>query len=467
MSQEVRAIAPNNMASAIEPAGWFAGERNEDLQAWLRRIETIGVALSWSELTITRAAVLGLRKEALDWAAEQGTSLIEQGWENFKAAISTRFNNEQKTDKLISSFFAAAPATTYDDYIQMLKHATILVQRNSISTVSLIRKVTTITPSEIKSLLLQFAGNSPTWESFRKAAEDNAWVAFPEKAIFQVRQGEFHAGEHGELSESEASTGYVQAAYRKTDNFCRLHGDCDHGTLNCEIIRLVEAKGWKRVAFEKKDKYWQEKKNKRRDFYSLFTCTSKALPTKLIHVKAAYNNHPCTVLIDTGAEVSLINNKLLGGQESILYTSEKVIAANSSEIRVIGRIQKLSIILEEGEIEIDGLITDSNLTVDVIIGSDMMCKKPTWFCQLLCKLMQTTQSKEIKACEKVEPSSDMRVLEIKKKYANIFDSSLFAKVPCTLNKFEITTREGRPVAQKNWTVPLHYEEKVAAKIKEE
>ncbi|KAM0687090.1 hypothetical protein COBT_001677 [Conglomerata obtusa] len=62
----------------------------------------------------------------------------------------------------------------------MLKDATIMLQRGSITAQSLIRKVIVKSPVEIKSLLLQIAGNNSSWDAFRKAAEDSSWVAYPE-----------------------------------------------------------------------------------------------------------------------------------------------------------------------------------------------------------------------------------------------------------------------------------------------
>nr|AHW68383.1 hypothetical protein NP_05G12 [Nosema pernyi] len=41
-------------------------------------------------------------------------------------------------------------------------------------------------PVEMKALLLQTAESAPTWDMFRKRAEDIAWIAFPDKSLNRV-----------------------------------------------------------------------------------------------------------------------------------------------------------------------------------------------------------------------------------------------------------------------------------------
>ena len=62
-------------------------------------------------------------------------------------------------------------------------------------------------------------------------------MAFPDN-IVNVVQAE-------ECNEEEQILALRQGNKKK---FCRLHGEGEHFTNECEIVKLVEEKGWKRTS---------------------------------------------------------------------------------------------------------------------------------------------------------------------------------------------------------------------------
>lgn len=79
--------------------------------------------------------------------------------------------------------------------------------------------------------------------NFIKQAEKTAWVAFPERIVNEVEL----VNEDQEKINNE-----ILAVHRKglRKAHCHLHGEREHGTPNCEMVKLVELKGWTRNKFK-------------------------------------------------------------------------------------------------------------------------------------------------------------------------------------------------------------------------
>lgn len=70
--------------------------------------------------------------------------------------------------------------------MELLSGATEIIRRECVLPNALIKQVIVRSPEEIKSLLLQAAGKSNSWNEFVKEAQNSAWVAFPERIINEV-----------------------------------------------------------------------------------------------------------------------------------------------------------------------------------------------------------------------------------------------------------------------------------------
>ncbi|KAF9762395.1 hypothetical protein NGRA_2048 [Nosema granulosis] len=90
-------------------------------------------------------------------------------------------------------------------------------------------------PSELKSLLFQYACSSGDWNNFIKQAEEASWMAFPDRSINSV--------------ESSKSNVMNQPIQNKEINsaVCIYHGKGNHSTEKCFTIIRLEKLGWKRI----------------------------------------------------------------------------------------------------------------------------------------------------------------------------------------------------------------------------
>lgn len=97
-----------------------------------------------------------------------------------------RFANSKKTDEILEKFLAIHQTRNHEEYLNMLRDATILFERECINMKSLVELTIFKSPFEIKSLLYQYACSAENWNMFIQQAEEASWLPFPEKAICRV-----------------------------------------------------------------------------------------------------------------------------------------------------------------------------------------------------------------------------------------------------------------------------------------
>lgn len=100
----------------------------------------------------------------------------------------------------------------------------------------MIKEIIIRSPGKLKLRLLQIDDKTDTWASFIKQAEDLAWVAFPEMIVNEIedRDGNEFVDKEPEVDEIHASKG--------TKLFCHIHGESNHRTAECKIVKLLESK---------------------------------------------------------------------------------------------------------------------------------------------------------------------------------------------------------------------------------
>ncbi|KAF9761727.1 hypothetical protein NGRA_2430 [Nosema granulosis] len=88
------------------------------------------------------------------------------------------------------------------------------------------------------------------------------------------------------------------------------------------------------------------------------------------------DSHMIKALIDIGATVNLIKSKFVG--EPVKKTSDRLISANGTRIRVIGK-KKLKFKIENNEFEDEFIVTD-DITSDMIIDYNFLKKESVRIC---------------------------------------------------------------------------------------
>jgi hypothetical protein len=106
--------------------------------------------------------------------------------EVLKRELVGRFSNHKKSDETLKRFLGTGEATTYSDYVNLLRDARIVKSTRGVNVEHIMRQVISRSPAGLKSLLLQVAHQCVGCEEFLRQAESAAWVVFPEQIIGRV-----------------------------------------------------------------------------------------------------------------------------------------------------------------------------------------------------------------------------------------------------------------------------------------
>ncbi|KAM0674878.1 hypothetical protein GVAV_001697 [Gurleya vavrai] len=227
----------------------------------------------------------------------------------------------------------------------MLDLATNLYQRQAIQEGSLIKLTIARSPIAIRSLLVKFTYDDGEWYGFLREAKENAWIAFSEDINSLnneiIRDENIYAIQQYNYNQKQRN--YKSPALKK--KFCKFHEKPGHSTEECFAMQSFKKRGIK-ITFESKiNQLGHQIKNAdskeednliKNDFLYLFSI-NKFFNYFEISISFIEGNKN-TALIDTGAEISLINIKKLPKNAKI--RKEEIInnvkSASGNKIEIIG-----------------------------------------------------------------------------------------------------------------------------------
>ncbi|KAF9762432.1 hypothetical protein NGRA_2020 [Nosema granulosis] len=105
---------------------------------------------------------------------------------NLIEGLMKRFANTKTTDDILERLLATKSTQSYGEYLNLLADTTTIFERGCINLKFLLKLTISKVPSEIKSLLFQYACSSEDWNTFVKQAEEAAWMACPSSTINRV-----------------------------------------------------------------------------------------------------------------------------------------------------------------------------------------------------------------------------------------------------------------------------------------
>ncbi|KAI5173428.1 hypothetical protein PAEPH01_1968 [Pancytospora epiphaga] len=298
-----------------------------------------------SETELLKIAVLSLRGAARQWAASFIKGITDaMTWAEFCQGIQNRFISHKESDLALTRFLSTPEASSYDSFIQLLRDARTLKRSRGISVDHLMRQVIARSPAGLKSLLIQSVQSGASWNTFLQAAESSAWVVFPERLVNSITQvGGSTMQEVNRFSKN--SNGYNKQRNGKRDQYCAIHGNCAHGTVECRLVKLVEDKGWccnrspgNRVNEMVEERALDNQANKNFSVNKLKIDHYPSVYKNPFFVKGQVEGKDTEVLVDTGADVTLINKALVDPtkQLEIKESRNRVSSACGNLINVLG-----------------------------------------------------------------------------------------------------------------------------------
>ncbi|KCZ74288.1 hypothetical protein H311_04748, partial [Anncaliia algerae PRA109] len=230
------------------------------------------------------------------------------------------------------------------------------------------------------------------------------------------------------------------------------HGFCKHSTNECFIIKKLESKGWTKnelsIASNEKDiKYPKdngkhgdgfENRNKKSFIYSIFK-KSKNIP---FFIKIKIFEKETVALIDTGADVSLINQNSCKISK-LVKTNKQILSANGSEIQIIGKLDNIKIQIGKESFKIHPYV--STMGPDyIILGIDFIQKYPEFVKKIvIAKLNPTHNDSKIELRINNITNNNISMQNIISKYKSIFKENVDESILCSINTHSITTNSDK------------------------
>ncbi|MGL5707931.1 MAG: reverse transcriptase family protein, partial [Aeromonas sp.] len=252
------------------------------------------------------------------------------------------------------------------------------------------------------------------------------------------------------------------------EKYCHIHDYGNHKTNECEIVKLVESKGWVR----KNKKVEREEFNKRKTNYYMLHSSISTVTDNPFKLSSTIEGKPVKILIDTGADISIMPTSIRVDKTEMKPCTLTVNSASGGELGIIGQYAEIELKILDETIQ-PTLYVARNLRSDyILLGKDFLLKNKKWSLEIL-EMILTNKSKKgshpenmrcVKCVSTFGETYQVEIDGIKEKYKDCFAQDLEGTPPCRITKHRIRTKEKYPLAQKNCPMPIHWEEEIEREV---
>ncbi|KAF9752806.1 hypothetical protein NGRA_3387 [Nosema granulosis] len=228
---------------------------------------------------------------------------------------------------------------------------------------------------------------------------------------------------------------------------CTIHGPGTHNTWECERATEVLNKERSRIGrrvnqIETGMDDDQEEENKGYLYYF----NRVEMEGNPFFITGTINGRTRRVLIDTGADVSLIDIKDLESKEERLETYRGLVRAAGGEIlKILGKKRNCNIMLDEEMINFSPLVMES--CKYIILGADVIKDRPHLLTSITNSLKKNGENKVHRISEE----------NIKDEFSDIFKTEIGELNLCTAGKHKIITTSKTPICERNGRIPISQE----------
>lgn len=191
--------------------------------------------------------------------------------------------------------------------------------------------------------------------------------------------------------------------------------------------------------------------NKQKGIYSCFS----EIPYKNPFCKIAIiNNVSGLILLDTGADVSIINRNNLPNNITIQKCETLVQSACGNSLKIMGKVYDIPLQIDGKKLKFNPLVIEGP-PYYTIVGADCIQKHPE-ILKDCCKrsISDKNTTKNINVID-----------EIIKNNQELFKTQISLENVCNIGKHAIDTDKNNPIAQNNFRIQFHLSELIDKDIK--
>ncbi|MGL5771315.1 MAG: pol polyprotein, partial [Bacteroidales bacterium] len=462
------------MASTANATKEFFGNEEEDVGLWLKEIKMTARVVNLNEEQQTRLILFKLRGVAQTWAVSNFNSSQTITLNEVTNGLLKRFSNSKNKMERLNKFMAIKITRNKEELRKLTETATFLVSNGYMDVEPIIKLTILKCPSEIRSILYQATHEEYDWNKFLRALDNVSWLAFPDEANDINRFGR----EEEVLALSTVRTNpnnqykknsKTRREYRKgeeQDSHCVIHGNCRHTTKDCWTLKKLTENGYGLTKkhhnaiknIQKMDNNDDELKDKY--LYSNFHKSRSSNPFETI---IKIDNKEYRGLLDSGADLSLIHEKTIP-PHCIIHrcTLKNIRSASGDPIKIIGRVEKLDIMIDGVEYTISALVNSGNPSC-TILGIDFIQNHPITMYKILDSFGKGGKTiRQTPSCNTISTAGyKQNFLE---DFHMIFSDQIDSTKLCEIAKHTIDTGDAKPFKEINQRIPVHWNETISMEI---
>lgn len=250
---------------------------------------------------------------------------------------------------------------------------------------------------------------------------------------------------------------------------CELHVVCVHTTSECRLIRSMKHKlatknFSKKVNLIVHDDITEETSNKEDTFYSIRSVFKKHYFLNPFLLTSDLVNINSKVLIDTGADINIINVKALPKSIQIHKTNIKANSTSGTQLNIIGEIKNFPLRIDDINVVLDAAVVEGAPEY-CIVGAATIMKQP----ELLTSIMESGELKtsdyKVSSLQTDVIHSKTTIESLINQFSSLFQTEISDMTLCNVTQHSIITNQSRPIHQSNFAIPVHYEKDIDEEIK--
>ncbi|KAM0685442.1 hypothetical protein COBT_003348 [Conglomerata obtusa] len=388
--------AHHDLASAVNATKEFSGTPAEDVYIWEQEIVMYKELFNLNENQTKKLIASKLRGKAQTWLS---IVIRDSPWfspQDIMNALKKQFANTDILHQKLNKFLSTKEAQTKEELNKMLELADDLFQRNAINETSLIKLSISKCPANLRPLLVKHCYNDGEWFSFLREARENTWIAY----INEINHSSVDLIPQQSLFEIKQYNKKYDKSFKKGGNskWCQIHKTSKHSTDECRLKKELEKRNLKIVPIKKVNALEEENNdcgntendiiNKNSFNYIFSIHTDNFFIVNLILSNRQY----LPALLDTGAEISLIEKKYIPLSTRILHPTNipTIISASGNYIPILGSCT-LDVIINNNKYSLHTYVTEFKLD-KIIIGQNFILRNR----QILIDLLQKKNIKNLK-----------------------------------------------------------------------
>ncbi|KAI4293155.1 hypothetical protein PAPHI01_2429 [Pancytospora philotis] len=459
------------MATMINIVKPFKGLPDEDAHSWLQSFILRADANNIPPEQRVKIFICCLQESALTWAADLIESNPEITSKELTDAFVARFSGQMSTEKAFERLITSSIVLSQQELLIIIKDTNMLAQLGYVNLSALKYLIARRMPVQFGPAIRQAVRGTKTWQEFLKVVESDMLASLPLSPPINKVEFDLSQTDVDYIKNMQNKTKTVKPNKRDNSKWCPVHRTRSHSGDECWSIIRLKQQGYvlkkESPTIGQVDVSTQPVSNdviKPSSIYRLShpSSPSNRKPLNPFKQDGLLQGKRVPILVDTGADTSIICQKFLSNPEAINIqkTDIKAKSACGNDLTIIGTSCNVPITINTKAYNISSLISESKPD-RVIIGADAIIKHPELLEGSLTK--KTPVQLSIQAVSQV--NIDLCLQSLLTKMDSLFQTQITQNVKCTLGQHRINVGDARPISAGNSRIPVAYEQALDNEIK--